>query len=136
MVCVWGVGIYLCLFSPGWDWYPATLGGASTLPSLLGSPGICPGEDVRHPSLKSTDGSRPFGEDGGSVVDGASHSRFDSPVSCCDVSRVHGLHTALHREKLGSEEDGRILTRHAALVPSPQTGPTDLGVICKELVLK
>jgi hypothetical protein len=48
------------------------------------------------------------------VVDGASHSRFNSPVSCCDVSRVHVLHTALHRLKLGSEEDGRILMIHAA----------------------
>jgi hypothetical protein len=47
---------------------------------------------------------RPIGEDGG-VVDGVSHSRFDSPVSCRDVSRVHGLHTTLHREKVGSEED-------------------------------
>jgi hypothetical protein len=51
----------------------------------------------------------------------ASHSRFDSPVSCYDVSRMHGLHTAMHRKKLGSEEDGRILMRHAAAESSDRT---------------
>jgi hypothetical protein len=68
----------------------------------------------------------PFRENRGSVVDGASHSRFESPISCYDLS------TRSYWLKMGSKED---LCSMADETRSNRDSGTNsqIGVICKEL---
>jgi hypothetical protein len=95
------IGFTALAFDATWTVLQPILGGCLRPANPLPGGCLCPADLRQASALPSWLLSPLFRENGGgwgSVVDGVSHSRFDSPASFHDVSHVHVLHTAPQME--------------------------------------